>query len=439
MRTFYIVSLGCPKNRVDSEVVAASLLDAGWNVANAPEEADLLVVNTCGFIEDARAESIDTILELSEIKKKHPGVKLVAMGCLSQYVSQQMEEQLPEIDHILGTGAVDRLTEILDSGRRTLIEGDKYVPSTAPNRVLSQSPAYAYLKVADGCSRSCSFCTIPLFKGPFESRPIDAIEQEARLLVEQGVKEVVLVAQDLTQFGAPGRRSLLRLLQRLEKVDGLAWIRLMYLYPEGISDSLLELVASGGKVVPYLDIPLQHVDDRILHLMKRATTERKIRDLLGKIRSNYPSIALRTTFIVGFPGEDESAFQRLEAAVTEFRFDHMGVFPYSLEPDTVSASLPGHLPAGTKTRRRNRLMSVQKKIALEIKSRLVGTVQKVLVEGTSAESELVHVGRLASQAPEVDGSVCLELFEGNPGDLVDARIVRAAEYDYVARPLDAEE
>jgi len=420
-------------------VAAASLLNSGWSAATTAEEADLLIVNTCGFIEDARAESIDTILELAAIKAKRPGTKLVAMGCLSQYVTQQMEEQLPEIDHILGTGAVARLPEVLASGRHTTVEGDKYVPDTAPSRVLSQSPAFAYLKVADGCSRSCSFCTIPLFKGPFESRPIDAIEEEARALADQGVKEVVLVAQDLTQFGAPGRRSLLRLLQRLEKVDGLAWIRLMYLYPEGINDSLLQLVAGGGKVVPYLDIPLQHVDDRILHLMKRATTERKIKELLAKVRTDYPSITLRTTFIVGFPGEDEAAFQRLESAVNEFRFDHMGVFSYSLEPDTASASMPGHLPAGTKTRRRNRLMSIQKKIAAQLKSKLVGTVQKVLVEGTSAESDLVHVGRLASQAPEVDGTVCLELFEGQAGDLIDARILRTAEYDYVARPVDADE
>lgn len=438
MRYFYLVSLGCPKNRVDSEVAVASLLDSGWAAVDDPEQAELFIVNTCGFIEDARAESVETLLELAEVKKRKPGARLVAMGCLSQFVTTQIQEQMPEVDLVAGTGAVGRLTDLLDSGQKLDVVGETFLPQTASRRILSQSPAFAYLKVADGCSRSCSFCTIPLFKGPFLSRPVDAIVDEAKMLADQGVKEVVLVAQDLTQYGAPGRKSLMRLLQRLERNSNVPWIRLMYLYPEGIDRSLLELVSAGGRLLPYLDIPLQHADDRILRLMKRGTTNRKIRELLSTVRTNFPSVTLRTTFIVGFPGEDEQAFSTLLDAVNEFRFDHMGVFSYSFEPDTASASLPDHLQQRTKEARRKKLMMAQARIAKASKAKSVGTVATVLVEGTSPDSDLVHVGRLASQAPEVDGQVFLDLYEGDVGHFVEARILKATAYDYHARPVDAD-
>ncbi len=435
MRKFHLVSLGCPKNRVDSEVALASLMGAGWSYVDDPSQADLLVVNTCGFIEDARAESIETILTMAHYKSQRPGTKLVAMGCLSQFVHEQIALELPEVDHILGTGSVDRIAELVASEQQVLVEGDKHLPNGASERVLSQSSAYAYLKVADGCSRSCSFCTIPLFKGPFAERPQEAIVEEARALVDKGVKEVVLVAQDLTQYGRSRRNGLLGLLRALERVGGLEWIRLMYLYPEGITEGLLEYVAADNKVVPYLDIPLQHVDDRILRLMKRGTTARKLHTLLSGIRSRYPSISLRTTFIVGFPGEDEQAFSNLTQAVESYKFDHMGVFTYSLEPDTPSATLPDRVSQGVATSRQKRLMLQQKRLAGLAQRALKGTVQRVLVDGTSEESALVHVGRLATQAPEVDGQVILELYEGGVGEFVDVKIVKATAYDLIARPL----
>ncbi len=434
MKTFFFLSLGCPKNRVDTEVAVAALMAQGYRAVDSPQEADLLVVNTCSFVLDARTESIQALVELAEVKRSRPGTRLVAMGCMGQQSGDDLAAELPELDLVLGTGDPASLPELLKGPERVHRTAATYLPDTAVPRVLTQSPAFAYLKVADGCSRRCAFCTIPSIKGPFESRPIPALVEEARMLADQGVRELVLVAQDLTQFGLPGRRSLLRLLDALENVDGIAWIRLMYLYPEGIPEALIDRIAAGGKVVPYLDMPLQHVDDRVLRKMRRGTSESSIRRIIDRIRRASRPIALRTTLITGHPGEDEAAFANLERFVREARFEHLGVFAWSPEDGTPSAAMSGRLPAAERRRRRATLMKLQKRISREINRSLVGSLQDVLVEGPSADHPWVLQGRTQRQAPEVDGIVLLDGFEGQPGDLVRARIRRASAYDLVAVP-----
>jgi ribosomal protein S12 methylthiotransferase len=432
MKTFYFLSLGCPKNRVDTEVAVAGMIAAGYRPVETPEEADVLVVNTCSFVLDARSESVQALVELAEVKRVRPGARLVAMGCMGQQSGHDLARELPEVDLVLGTGAPDSLPALLDGPERVHETSATYLPDTAVPRVLTQSPAFAYLKVADGCSRHCAFCTIPSIKGPFQSRPLPALVDEARMLADQGVREIVLVAQDLTQFGLPGRRNLLRLLDALERVDRISWIRLMYLYPEGIQDGLIERVSGGGKVVPYLDMPLQHVDDRVLRAMRRGTSERSIRRIIERIRTAPRHIALRTTLITGHPGEDEDAFRNLESFVRETRFDHLGVFSWSPEEGTPSAELPGRLPAPLRRKRRAGLMKIQKRISTEINRGLVGSIQEVLVEGPSPEHPWVMQGRSSRQAPEVDGVVLFDGIDCQPGDLLEVRVRKATAYDLVA-------
>jgi len=435
MKSFFFVSLGCPKNRVDTEVAAAALMEAGYVPCDSPDAADLLVVNTCSFIGDAREESVDVLLEMAGHKLARKGARLVAMGCLGQQSAEELQASMPEIDLILGTGAVGRLPDLLAGAPGTIdTNGSTFLPESTSPRVLTQSPAFAYLKVGDGCSRRCTFCTIPAIKGPFDSRPIPALVAEATALAAAGAKELVLVAQDVTQYGKPGRRRLLTLLDELEEVEGIHWIRLMYLYPEGISRTLLKRIGGGGKVVPYLDVPIQHIDNRILRRMKRGTSEKTVRNLIDDVRNLAPDTALRTTLITGFPGEDKDAFNKLRNFVKEVRFHHLGVFPFSPEPGTEAALLDQPVHGRTRTARVNRLLQLQKKISLKRNEALIGTTTKVLVEGVSDESDLVHYGRTAHQAPEVDGVVYLEMFEGNPGDFVDVEIVSAGDYDLVGRP-----
>jgi len=437
MTTFYFVSLGCPKNRVDSEVAVATLVAAGCRPVSAPEDADLIVVNTCSFVAEAAAESIDTLLEMAQFKERDREVRLVAMGCLSQQAAEELARAMPELDLLVGTGGVARLPELLQGGRRIVVEGDKYVPAYAPERVLSQSRSFAYLKVADGCSRKCAFCTIPSIKGPFESRPVNALVEEAKALASMGIKELVLVAQDLTQFGKPGKRRLVALLDELEKVDGVEWIRLLYLYPDGIGPALLRRLSGGGKVVPYLDMPIQHIDDRVLRRMRRGTSEKSIRRTIERVRSACPDVALRTTLIVGHPGEDERAFSKLESFVGETGFDSLGVFRFSPEPGTHASGLPARLqvPEEESTSRRSRIMELQRSISRGKNDGLVGKRLTVLVDGPSTDHEWVLVGRTTAQAPEIDGVVFLDDYEGEPARFVVVEITGAADYDLVGKAV----
>jgi ribosomal protein S12 methylthiotransferase len=435
MKTFYFVSLGCPKNRVDTEVAVGSLMAAGYSPVDAPEEADIIVVNTCSFVTAARSESVDTLLEMAEFKKGR-AQRLVAMGCLGQEAAVELAESMPELDHVLGTGNFDQLPQMLQGKEASPAKSPTFLPAHAVPRVLTQSQAYAYLKVGDGCSRTCAFCTIPMIKGPFASRPIPALLDEASALVDQGVKELVLVAQDLTQFGKPGRRSLMQLLDGLERIDDLQWIRLMYLYPEGITNALLARIAAGGKVLPYLDMPVQHISDRVLRTMRRGTSARRIRRIIADIRKMVPDIALRTTLIVGHPGEDERAFNELMEFVEESRFDNLGVFTYSPEEGTVAAALPGQVPADVAQAREAALMELQRSISASKLQALVESRIQVLVQGPSEDHDWVMVGRSSRQAPEVDGLVYLDDFDGDEGSIIEVEVLDSTDYDLVARPLD---
>lgn len=436
MKTFYFVSLGCPKNRVDTEVAAASLISAGLRPVDTPEGADLIVVNTCSFLTSAKEESIETLLEMARFKEEGRAQKLVAMGCLGQEAADDLAASMPELDLVLGTGDIDRLPELVRSGKLIHRSTPTFLPDYPTRRVLTLSPAFAYLKVADGCSRQCAFCTIPSIKGPFASRPIPVIAHEARTLAEEGVKEVVLVAQDLTQFGTPGRRRLLSLLDALERVDGLEWIRLMYLYPEGITDPLLRRLEEGGKVLPYLDMPIQHIDDRVLRSMRRGTSQKSIERIIARVRSAKRHIAIRTTVIIGHPGETDKAFDSLLDFVRDYRLDHLGVFPYSREPGTHAASLPDQIPSGVAAARHDEVMTLQQSISRQANEQKIDSRMTVLVEGPSEEHEWVQFGRTMYQAPEVDGIVYLDGYEGPPGRMLETVITGAAEYDLVAKPIE---
>lgn len=436
MKTFYFVSLGCPKNRVDTETAVADLMAAGLSPADDPADADVLVVNTCSFIEDAREESIDTLLELARFKEDNPRARLVAMGCLGQQSGGDLLKAMPEVDLVLGTGEVGSLVRALqsESGRGVHISGSTFLPDHRTGRVLTQSPAFAYLKIADGCSRKCSFCTIPVIKGPFRSRPAGVLVNEAARLAEGGVKELVLVAQDVTQYGYPqAGTELPGLLDRLERVHGIEWIRLMYLYPETLAEPIIERLGRG-KVAPYVDIPIQHIDDSVLRAMKRGTTEAGVRFLIESIRRDRPEVAIRTTLIVGFPGESDAAFEKLRGFVEEIAFDHLGVFTFSTEPGTEAAGLKNPVPRPVRARRQKELMDLQAGISTRKNAGFVGQVLPVLVEGYSEENLGVPYGRTRYSAPEVDGLVYLDEFEGEPGELVNVRITGSSVYDLVGVP-----
>ena len=435
MKTFYCVSLGCPKNRVDTEVAVGSLMAAGYAPVDRPEDADIIVVNTCSFVTAARSESVDTLLEMAEFKKGR-AQRLVAMGCLGQEAAAELAESMPELDHVLGTGSVDQLPALLQGQNEVPAGSATFLPSYAVPRVLTQSPAFAYLKVGDGCSRTCAFCTIPMIKGPFASRPVRALLDEAEALVDQGVKELVLVAQDLTQYGRPGRRSLVQLLDGLEEVRGLEWIRLMYLYPEGLTRPLLTRLAADNKILPYLDMPVQHINDRVLRTMRRGTTSRSIRRIIDDVRKMVPDVALRTTLIVGHPGEDDAAFKDLLRFVEEGRFDHLGVFPYSPEEGTAAAALPDQIPAAVAQERAAAVMELQRTISAEKLKTLVNSHMRVLVQGPSEDHDWVMVGRTSRQAPEVDGLVYLDDYDGEEGQFIEVEVLDSTDYDLVARSLE---
>ncbi len=434
MQSFYFVSLGCPKNRVDTEVAVGALMAAGYTPVDTPEEADIIVVNTCSFVTAARSESVDTLLEMAEYKKGRTQ-RLVAMGCLGQEAAAELADSMPELDHVLGTGNFDQLPKMLQGVEAKPVDTATFLPDHSVPRVLTQSQAFAYLKVGDGCSRTCAFCTIPMIKGPFASRPIPALLDEAAALATQGVKELVLVAQDLTQFGKPGRRNLIQLLDGLEAIEELEWIRLMYLYPEGITKALLARIAAGGKVVPYLDMPVQHISDSVLRTMRRGTTSRSIRRIIDDVRTMIPDIALRTTLIVGHPGEDDRAFGELMSFVQESRFDNLGVFSYSPEEGTVAAKLPNQVPAAVAQEREAALMELQRTISAQKLKALVGRPIRVLVQGPSEDHDWVLVGRSTRQAPEVDGLVYLDDFDGDEGQIIEVEVLDSTDYDLVARQL----
>jgi ribosomal protein S12 methylthiotransferase len=438
-RSVGLVSLGCPKNLVDGEVMLGRLRGAGYRLVADAREADVIVVNTCAFIDRAKQESVDAILEMAREKEEGRARRLVVAGCLAQRYDAQLRKEIPEIDATLGTGQVDDIVRAVSGEATSLAEAGPALPTwvydhTAP-RVLSTPPWLAYLKISEGCDYTCSFCIIPTLRGRHRSRGVEDIVAEARGLAARGVREIVLVAQDSTRYGLDHgvRDGLAYLLRRLGRVDGIRWIRVMYAYPSTLTDPILDAMASEEKVVKYVDIPLQHASAPVLERMKRPTGRGNLLGMLERIRERVPGVAIRTSFIVGFPGETAEDFEILLAFVEKGQFDNVGVFTFSDEEGTASFDLPGRVPARLKESRRRRLIALPKRISLRKNRALVGRRLEVLVEGAHPESDLLLRGRVASQAPEIDGQVILNDGVAPPGSFAAAEVTEAHPYDLVAR------
>jgi ribosomal protein S12 methylthiotransferase len=440
MEAVHLISLGCPKNTADSELMLGALVRAGFEVTMDPRQAQVLLVNTCAFIEPAKKESIDAILAAAEVKKNSTGKRLVVAGCLSQRYGSELREQFPEVDIFVGTGDFLDLPELLRRSERPELRPIPYagaahlLPSAEAPRIRTGDPFSAYLKVSEGCDHRCAFCIIPKIRGRHESRPLDDLVEEARRLAAGGVREINLIAQDLTAYGRDltPRASLAALLHRLAAIDGVQWIRLLYCYPNFVTDELLAAIAGLDRVVKYIDMPLQHADDAILRAMKRERSADALRRLLGRIREAIPEIALRTSFIVGFPGETDAAFANLVDFVREQQFDRVGVFTYSREENTAAYELADQVPEAVKRRRRAELMELAAEISLTKNRGLVGREIEVMVEGAAPGRATRLRARTSAQAPEIDGMVLLS-GEAEPGEIVRARIERASTYDLHAR------
>lgn len=425
-------SLGCPKNRLDSEVMIGTLALAGYAIAEQIDDADVVVVNTCSFIESAREESIDAILEVADLRESGGLRGLVVAGCLPQRYGADLAKELPEVDVFVGTGRFPEIATILDDalagkGRGVYVDaGRTHLYDETEPRVLIGPTHSAYLKISEGCDRVCAFCAIPGIRGKFQSRSVESVVAEARQLAEAGVRELNLVAQDATAFGKDrtGRPDLAGLLRALDEVEGLDWIRPLYLYPTAVTDELVRVLASGRRVLPYVDVPLQHASDAVLRAMKRGATESKQRALVEKLRSEVPGLTLRTTFIVGFPGETDADFERLLGFVREARFDRVGVFRYSDEEGTTALGLANKVPRKVARDRHRELVRVQHEIMREKLEGLVGSRVTVLVDEDGRRAR----GRMASQAPEIDGVVFLK-GPVRAGELREVRLSRARDVD----------
>jgi ribosomal protein S12 methylthiotransferase len=448
----YFVSLGCPKNLVDSQVMLGLLEKDRYRITQEPENAEVIIVNTCSFIQASKEESIETILEMAQLKESGSCKVLVASGCLPQRYSQELEKEMPEVDLFIGTGQYHRITELLNEHgkarelgaplpKRTYIDQPAFIHTEKDPR-LHTGPTYsAFLKLSEGCNRRCAFCIIPKLRGNVRSRTVASLVEEARSLAARGVRELNLVAQDLTEYGMEWkyRERLETLLPQLCKVEGIDWIRLHYVYPDQFSDELVSIVANEPKIVKYLDMPIQHTSDRVLKSMNRRLTKAKLFDLVGRLRARIPGVVFRTSIIVGFPGETEEEFNELCADLEKLNLDHVGVFRYSKEEGTKAAEMEGQIHAATKRRRAKKLIEILQRQSLARKAALLGQRVPVLVEGPSEESELLIQGRMPTQAQEIDGHVLindlgeLTLESVTAGDLVEVEITEALPHDVVGR------
>lgn len=439
--TVYLLSLGCPKNLVDSEVMSALLAREGFHITAHEEEADLIVVNTCAFIGPAKEEAIDEILRLALWKKAGRCRHLLVAGCLPQRYGGELVRELPEVDLFLGTGdfpkiveALNRLDEPATSRTRMIIGKPDFLMDAGFPRLLS-TPAYmAYLKISEGCDNHCSYCVIPSLRGSFRSRPMNDLIREGEQLASQGVKEIILVAQDTTAYGRDlyGEDRLPELLRRLSKIAGFQWIRILYTYPKNLSDEILNTVVSTDKICRYLDIPIQHIDDGILQAMRRKGGSRTIRERIKRAREIIPGVSLRTSLIVGFPGESPKEFRKLRNFIEEIRFDHLGVFVYSPEEGTRAARLPRSVAERTKKDRQKRILEVQSEISAGINQSRVGSIEEVLIEGNSDLPEYPYAGRTRFQAPEIDGITYVKTKDVKSGDIIRCKITSADTYDLFA-------
>ncbi|MFK7821040.1 MAG: 30S ribosomal protein S12 methylthiotransferase RimO [Planctomycetaceae bacterium] len=436
--TFAFVSLGCAKNLVDSEKMLGTLALDGYTLVSEPEGSDFVIVNTCGFIEQSRGESKSVIEDMLQLKRDGKTKGVIVSGCLPQRVGGTLLDEMPEIDHIVGVFGRDEINRVADhllGGAKEQRELFRPVPLKAQDdraRLRITPQHFAYLKISEGCDRTCTFCSIPSIRGKHVTKPIEMVVEEAKELVKDGVRELILVAQDTTYYGLDlyGEVRLVELLKELEQIEGLDWIRLMYLYPVHFTDELVETIAGSNRIIPYLDMPLQHINDRMLKRMQRRVNSEKTIELVTKLRERIPNLVLRTTFIVGFPGETEEQFEELCDFVRDTHFERMGVFTYSLEPGTPAEKLPDHLPEEVKLERYNRLMEIQQDLAFAHGDSLIGYELDVLID--QQISDTVWAGRSFADAPEIDG--CVYVSSETPlsiGDMVPVEIVERQEYDLV--------
>jgi len=437
-KRMHLVSLGCAKNLVDSEVMLGLLEKAGYEIVEDPLKADLLVVNTCGFIRPAVEEAIDEILRLSEYKKQNPGSSLVVVGCLVQRYGKELQEELPEVDLFTGINGIAEIDALVEKTRggaapALILEQPKYLMESSSPRRLSTQPFQAFLKITEGCNNRCTYCLIPSLRGALRSRPVADVAREAERLDLGGVKEMSLIAQDLTAYGSDLNPStdLVTLLRTLLAGTKIPWMRLLYLYPTTTTERLLELMASEPRLLPYLDIPFQHVSDSVLQRMNRRYSGRDLENLVALIRSYLPHCALRTTLLVGFPGETEEDVVALIQCLEKWRLDHVGVFQYQDEEECAAHGLRDKVAAEVKEERYQRVMAAQARISAEKIQQYVGRVEEVLVQGLSRETDLLLEGRTRFQAPEVDGCLYINEGQANPGDIVSVRITEAHTYDLV--------
>lgn len=429
-----VVSLGCPKNLVDSEIMLGILKKDGYEIVGGMGEADILIVNTCGFIESAKAESISTILEMAGYKGNKCRL-LVVTGCMAERYKEDIIKEIPEVDLVLGTGNYGEIAQAIDkaiAGQKQLLYGKLDALDYLENeRLVSTKTGYAYLKIAEGCDNCCTYCIIPSLRGRFRSRKIEDIVKEAEFLVRDGAKEIILVAQDTTRYGTDlyKEKSLVRLIREISAVEGVEWIRLLYCYPEEMDDDLVEEIAQNDKVCKYLDIPMQHASDKILKAMGRRGTSKDNGEIINKLRNKIPGIVLRTSFIVGFPGEDEDDFIKLYEFIKKHKVDRVGVFEYSKEEDTKAARLKNQIPKRIKNKRYKDIMSLQKEITGIINTRRLGRIYKTLIEGV-ADDGIFYFGRTYAEAPEIDNLVYFTSEEPlSIGQFVNVRIVDTNEYD----------
>jgi ribosomal protein S12 methylthiotransferase len=436
------VSLGCDKNLVDTEMMLGMLVQKGYTITDDENEADIVIVNTCCFIGDAKQESINTLLEMAELKNSG-GIKiLVAAGCLAQRYREEIQKEIPEVDAIVGTTAIDAITDALDevlNGKKgNHIEDINRTPVYDKKRIVTTGGHYAYLKIAEGCDKCCSYCIIPKVRGKYRSIPMESLVKEAKNLVEFGAKEIILVAQETTLYGVDlyGKKSLPELLHRLCEIEGLYWVRILYCYPEEITDELIEAIKSEEKVCNYLDIPIQHASDNILRRMGRRTNKAELTKMIEKLRSSIPDICLRTTLITGFPAETDKEHEELLAFVDEMEFDRLGAFTYSAEEGTPAADFENQIDEQVKLDRQAEIMELQQEIAFEKAKDMVGTTMYVMVEG-KVPDEHAYVARSYKDAPNVDGYVFVQTSrELMTGDFVKVKITGSYEYDLIGEIED---
>lgn len=442
MMKILFVSLGCDKNLVDSEVMLGLLAKKGYGFTDDETEADIIVVNTCCFIGDAKEESVNTILEMAEYRKNGKCKALIVTGCLAQRYKQEIIDEIPEVDAVLGTTTYDRIAEAIEhalGGAHLLrCEDIDRLVLTDTKRMLSTGGHYAHLKIAEGCNKHCTYCIIPKLRGSYRSFPMERLVEEARELAEQGVKELILVAQETTLYGMDlyGEKSLHKLLRELCKIKGIRWIRVQYCYPEEIYEELIQTIKEEPKICNYLDLPIQHASDRILKRMGRKTSQQDIRDIVAKLRKEIPDICLRTTLISGFPGETQEDHEELMAFVDEMEFDRLGVFAYSPEEDTPAAGMPNQIPEELKEERRDEIMELQQEISFDKAEEMIGRELWCMVEGKVAD-EYAYVARTYKDAPGVDGYIFIQTLEElMSGDFVKVRVTGADEYDLIGEIAD---